>query len=265
MSLKLTILGCGNSTGVPAAGDYWGQCDAHEPKNRRTRPSVLLQSNQTTLVIDTGPDFALQTTRIKLEKLDGVLYTHSHGDHVHGIDDLKLYARHMPEGLMPAYTNHETVLELKRRFYYLFEGGAETLYKPMIQIKAIDEYYGRALTIGDIQIIPFEQNHGHVNSVGYRFGSCAYSTDVKKLDSAALETLKGIKTWIIDGAGYHQDNNPVHANLKEIYAMNEIIQAPQVYLTSLSLVMDYQTLRKELPNGYLPLYDGMTLDISSSE
>ena len=256
MTLTFTVLGCGNSTGVPAAGNYWGKCDAHEPKNIRTRPSLLVQSDNTHIVIDTGADFSLQTTRANVNAIDAVLYTHSHGDHVHGIDDLKIYSKVQSDGILPVYTNHETILELKRRFYYLFEGGNESIYQPMLNAYALNDQYGRAVTIGDISFIPFEQIHGSVHSVGYRFGDLAYSTDMKQLSNESIRTLRGVKTWIVDSAGYHQDNNPVHASLKEIYALNDMIQAEEVYLTSLSLAMDYQTLCDELPEGYYPLYDG---------
>lgn len=258
MTLTFTVLGCGNSTGVPAAGNYWGKCDPGEPKNRRTRPSLLVRSQNTTLIIDTGPDFRLQANQVDLHALDAVLYTHSHGDHVHGIDDLKLYTKGKDGGVMPVYTNHETVLELKRRFYYLFEGGNEAIYPQMLKAYTLDPHYGEEVVIGDIGFIPFEQNHGHVSSVGYRFGDLAYSTDMKDMDDKAIKTLRGIKTWIVDSAGYHQEANPVHANLEKIFALNKEVGAQQVYLTSLSLAMDYQTLCSELPEGYLPLYDGMT-------
>ena len=258
MALTFTVLGCGNSTGVPAAGNYWGKCSPEEPKNKRTRPSLLVQSNTTTIVIDTGPDFSLQATHHDINQVDAVLYTHSHGDHVHGIDDLKIYAKAKPDGILPAFTNHETILELKRRFCYLFEGGNESIYQPMLQTHALDDRYGQTVTIGDINFIPFEQTHGKVRSVGYRFGDFAYSTDMKHLNAQSIDILRGVKTWIVDSAGYHQENNPVHASLKEIYALNKHVQAQNVYLTSLSLAMDYETMISELPDGYLPLYDGKT-------
>ncbi len=260
MGLKFTILGCGNSSGVPAAGNYWGKCNPNTPQNRRTRPSLLVETAQTKIVIDTGPDFSFQATKYNLTQLDAVLYTHSHGDHVHGIDDLKRYIMNRPNQIMDIYTNDETIIELKRRFYYLFQDGEISLYKKALEAHSLNNQYGKNININDINFIPFEQQHGpYVQSVGFRFDKLAYSTDVKTISNSSIETLKGIDTWIIDAAGYHQDNNPVHANLNEIYAMNEIVQAKQVYLTSLSLAMDYNTLISELPTGYTPAHDGLVL------
>lgn len=263
---KLTILGCGNSTGVPAAGNYWGSCDPSEPKNKRTRPSVYIRSDQCQLVIDTGADFSAQATRHDIQHLDGVLYTHSHGDHVNGIDDLRRYMMMQPDKILPIYSNNQTISELKRRFYYLFEDSPESIYKKSAQCVSLDTYYGSAYTIKDISFISFEQMHGeYVHSVGYRFGDLAYCTDLKELNYDALQILKGVKTLIIDSAGYKQTSNPVHANLDEIYGFNDIIQAETVYLTSLSLAMDYQTLISELPNGYKPAYDGLELEFSYND
>jgi phosphoribosyl 1,2-cyclic phosphate phosphodiesterase len=257
-NLKFTILGCGNSTGVPAIGNVWGACDPNEPKNRRTRPCFLVQSDTTTLIIDTGPDIKEQANRENITKLDAVMYTHGHGDHVHGIDEMRVFVHKQKQNL-PLYTNHETLIELKRRFYYLFDGGMEKIYPPIFVSHELDEHYGKQMRIGDIDFIPFPQHHGHVVSVGFRFGDLAYSTDIKSLPPESIDILKGVKTWIVDAAGYHQENNPVHANLNEIYAMNEQIGADKVYLTSLSLAMDYQTLLNELPDGYEPAYDGQKL------
>jgi phosphoribosyl 1,2-cyclic phosphate phosphodiesterase len=257
MNLKFTILGCGNSTGVPAIGNVWGVCDPVELKNRRTRCSLLIQSPATTLVIDTGPDFREQLTRLNIQTINAALFTHAHGDHVNGIDELRIISQRTKK-LTPVYASHETMEDLRRRFYYLFDGGHDPLYKPVIQPIEINESH-QLHSAGDIQFIPFEQNHGACTSTGYRFGDFAYSVDIKTLDSHAINTLQGIQTWIVDCAAY-KDTSPVHANLEEIFELNEQIRAKQVYLTSLSLAMDYKTLINELPNGYAPAFDGMTIE-----
>lgn len=259
MTLKFTILGCGNSTGVPAIGNIWGNCDPAESKNKRLRPSLLVESNDTKLVIDTGPDFYQQMNHANITDLDAVLFTHGHSDHTNGIDELRIYKHRNQKDTIPIYTNHETVLELRRRFYYLFDGGLEDIYPPIVTPHELDKYYGKQTRVGGIDFIPLPQGHGNVTSVGYRFGNTAYCTDMKTLEKSAINTLKGIKTWIVDAAGYHQDSNPVHANLQEIYALNDQIGAQRVILTSLSLSMDYQTLLNELPKGYEPAFDGMEI------
>lgn len=256
--ITFTILGCGNSTGVPAAGNYWGQCDPNEPKNRRTRPSLLIQSKTTTIIIDSGADFRQQTTHENVDDIDAILYTHAHGDHVNGIDDLRIYA-HLHKKQIPLYANQETLDDLTHRFHYLFEDSQNGLYKSLFIPAKLDNQYGKAIKVGDIEVIPFEQDHGSVKSVGYRINDLGYSVDMKRLDPNAIQTLQGINTWIVDAAGYHQENNPVHANLNEIYAFNEQIGAKTTYLSSLSLTMDYKTMINELPNGYKPAYDGLKL------
>lgn len=255
----LTILGCGNSSGVPAAGNVWGACDPKEPKNKRHRCSALIQYNDTTLVIDTGPDFRLQANRAAISELNAVLFTHSHGDHVNGIDDLRSY-RFRQKKRIPVYASYTTFADLKERFRYIFEGGLSELYPPIVDPHVIPEsQFGRVLQVNGVPVIPFEQDHGTCTTTGYRFGDLAYSVDLLNLDDKAIQVLKGIKTWVVDCAAYHNNENKVHASLDRIYDLNQKIEARHVVLTSLSLSMDYQTLCNECPDGFSPAYDGLEL------
>lgn len=259
----ITILGCGNSSGVPAIGNYWGACDPQEPKNERSRSSILIKSDQTTLIVDTGPDFRHQLNRENIGNIDAVLYSHHHSDHTAGIDELRALKFRNKKECIAIYVNKKTCHELQHRFHYLFHGGDHALYPPILKANEImPDAYGKKMQIGDIIITPFEQDHGTCQSVGYRFGDTAYSVDILTLDDKALETLKGIKTWIVDCAGYHDADNPVHAHLNTIYKLNETIKAETVYLTSLSFIMDYQTLIDELPDGYDPCYDGLKINVT---
>lgn len=258
-TLKITVLGCGNSTGVPSIGNNWGACDPTNPKNRRTRCCLAVQSEATTVIIDTGPEFREQVNRENIAKIDAVFYTHAHSDHANGIDELRII-RSRNKKLVPVYANPETLADLKERFQYLFQGGGHELYPPILDPHAITgEQMGREMICGDIRFIPFEQDHGTCASVGYRFGDFAYSVDIWTLDDAAIETLRGIRTWVVDGAAYRQTGNPVHAGFETIFRLNEKIGAQNVYISSLSLAMDYETLRSELPEGYAPAYDGLLL------
>ena len=254
--LTITVLGCGNSTGVPSIGNYWGACDPNEPKNTRTRSSIAVQTADTTIIIDTGPNFREQINREDIRKIDGVFYTHAHSDHVNGIDELRVI-RFRNDGLVPVFLNEETYENLKSRFHYMFDGGKIDLYPPILEpnvFKSAD--YGHVQRFYDIEFIPFIQDHGTIESVGYRFGDFAYSVDMLNLDDAAIQTLQGIKTWIVDCAAYKKPN-AVHAGIDRIYELNDKIGAETVILSSLSLGMDYQTLCKELKDGYVPAYDGM--------
>lgn len=261
MSLDITILGCGNSTGVPAIGNYWGKCDPNEPKNHRMRCSILVKSEKTTLLIDTGPDFKHQINRTDVEMIDAVLFTHEHSDHTQGMDELRMI-RHRSGAEVPIYGDQATINELTHRFKYLFYGGESDIYPPIVEpyvFKNTD--FGADFTVGDITFVPFIQDHGTCETVGYRFGDFGYSVDLLTLNEQAIEILKGIDVWVVDCAGYGHESNPVHANLEEVMRLNEQIGAKRVYLSSLTLAADYQTLLKELPDGYLPAHDGLKFKI----
>jgi len=263
MSLTFTILGCGNSAGVPTLGNYWGQCDPAEPKNIRSRASALVQSDSgTTLVIDTGADFRIQANEAGLTGLDAVLYTHAHGDHVYGIDDLRVL-RNRTKQYINIYGNQATIDEIRERFAYMFIEQYGGIYPRVLEPHVIPAgAYNQIMQIGDIEFTPFEQEHGTCKSLGFRFGDLAYSTDMVDLDQAALETLRGIKTWIVDGAGYKMEKNMVHATLKQVDSLCDIIQPETVYLTHLSPAMDYQTLLKETPDHVFPAYDGLQIRVN---
>lgn len=258
--LKITVLGCGGSSGVPAAGNHWGVCDPNEPKNARSRCSLMVQSESTTLIIDTGPEFRQQANREDIKKIDAVLYTHYHGDHVDGIADLRGY-RFRSQKLVPIYADKPTLDVFRRTVPHLLEC-TDPVYPQILEAHEIPQHsYGQKMSVGDIDFIPFEQNHQTCKTLGFRFGDLAYSVDVWKLDERALQTLKGIKTWIVDSTGYHMKDNLVHINLEQIYDYNTLIGAETVYLTSLTPAMDYNTLINETPEGYFPAYDGLRLTV----
>lgn len=261
MTLNFRIMGCGNSAGTPAIGNFWGNCDPDEPRNRRTRASALVSSAATNLVIDTGTDFRQQLNSANISDISAVLYTHSHGDHIYGIDELRVL-RNRTKKLVDIYGDRYAIEEIRERFAYMFEDRNDGIYPRVLNENVIDksEYY-KPFLIGDINFIAFEQDHGTCTSLGFRFGDLAYSTDMVNLDDKALKVLTGIKTWVVDAAGYRMEKNMVHATLKQVFALNEIIGAREVYLTHLSPAMDYRTLLKELPEGYKPAYDGLTLEI----
>jgi len=257
---EIIILGCGNSTGVPAIGNFWGDCDPNEPKNTRTRSSIAVKTDKTTVIVDTGPDFRQQLNRENISNIDAVLYTHQHNDHVMGIDELRVLKFRNQKDIIPIYGDPETIQDLETRFNYMFKGGNHRIYPPIVQTNILTiDAYGKENRIGDIPFVPFEQDHGSCTSLGYRFGDFGYSVDILDLDQTAIDTLKGIKTWLVDCAAYKDDQNAVHAGIDKIIELNKAIGAQDVYLTSLSLSADYQTLQDELPDGFKPSYDGLRL------
>ncbi len=260
--LKITIMGCGHSSGTPTIGNYWGNCDPEEPRNYRTRASVLIQSADTNLVIDTGPDMRTQINKTGIAHIDAVLYSHCHSDHISGIDELRAF-RLRDKKITDIYGNKETIEELQERYQYLFRDQNHGVYPRVLNGNIItDEQFGVPMVIGDITFTVFAQEHGTCRSLGFRFGDVAYSTDFVDLDDTALKELSGVKTWIADGCAYKMPNNVVHANLKTLYDLNEVIQAERVIVHHLSQQMDYQTLKKELPEGFDVAYDGMELEAS---
>ncbi|HRQ60428.1 MAG TPA: MBL fold metallo-hydrolase [Alphaproteobacteria bacterium] len=255
---KLTILGCGNSTGVPAAGNHWGACDPLEPKNRRTRSSIAVQTDTTTIIVDTGPDFRDHMNKADIKHIHAVFYTHAHADHMNGMDDVRGYVFRQKQK-MPTYASAETFADLEGYFPYMFQGGRIALYPPLLDKNIVTD---QPFSVGNIPVTPLVMDHESCTATGYRFGNTAYCVDFVRLDDKAVEALKGIDTWIVDSAGYNQNDIKVHANLQTIFDLNARIGAKRVILTSLSLAMDYQTLIGELPQGYEPGYDGMVLDVN---
>ena len=258
MKGELIILGCGGSSGVPAIGNYWGACNPDNPKNTRTRPSVAVVTETTTLIVDTGPDFREQYNREKLSGLDGVIYTHIHSDHTNGIDDIRTFQRRMKKQF-PIYADKPTLDAMQHRFHYMFKTLANGFYPAVCLPHEL--IYGETTQVGDVTFIPFRQDHGTIVSVGLRFSRIGYSTDMKSLDEDAIEILKGIDTWIVDAAAYESCDNPVHTCIDCVIEMNGEIGAKDVYLTHLPPTMDYDIVTHRLPDGYKVAYDGLRFDL----
>lgn len=259
--MKITVLGCGASLGTPGAGGFWGKCDPEEPKNTRTRASLLVQTEKTNLLIDTTYDLRQHLNAHRIQKLDGILISHAHNDHVNGIDDLRAIAYH-GNHLLDLYANQETLDEIHRRWPYLFEEMHGGIYVKFLQKQLIENY--QEFRVGDIDIESYEQDHTSCTSLGFRFGNFAYSVDVAQLNEKSLETLKGVETWIVDGAGYQRDSISTHANLKRVMEWTEILKPKMTYLTVLTTHMDYKTLCDELPPHIRPAWDGMEIDLDTN-
>lgn len=261
MPTELIVLGCGDSRGTPRIGNDWGNCDPNEPKNIRTRPSMCIQSETTTLVIDTGPDFKHQINRENIKKIDAILYTHAHSDHTNGIDDLKPF-HDRTRTRVPVYLRQEVLDELRVRFNYIFEQKSP-LYPSIVDVHVWSENdFYVPNKINDISFVPFLQDHGPIVSVGFRFGDVAYSTDLVNLNADSIASLKGIKTWVVDGGDLYSEKPLVHLNLKKVLELNELIGAEQVYLSHVKGDHDYQTMLKNFPSHVRPAHDGLRLTVN---
>lgn len=257
--MKVTILGCGPSAGVPLIGGNWGTCNPDNPKNRRTRPSVLVETYGTSILIDTSPDLRAQLLAAKIGRVDAVLYTHDHADHVHGIDDLRTVYRLMDRRRIPAYADPVTLASIIRRFPYVFEGHGEVeaMYRPILNAREIDGPFA----VGPVRVVPFVQDHGICATLGFRIGRFAYSTDVVRLDDAAFEALAGIELWIVDclRAG---EEHPTHANLATTLGWIARVKPRRAIFTHMNHQADYDALKVLCPAGVEPGYDGMVLDLA---
>ncbi len=256
--MKVTVLGCGSSHGTPAAGGYWGICNPDNPKNSRTRASILVQSKTTDILIDATVDLREHLNSIEQKKIDALLLSHAHSDHVNGMDDLRTI-KHVMNRTIDTYSNDKTIDDIMRRFPYIFKGDYGDVYKPFLTPHTIPENVD--ITIGDLDIGVFEQDHGSCTSLGFRFGDFAYSVDMRDLCEASLQKLEGVDTWIVGSAGYHKDTHPTHATLKQIIKWVDRLQPRMTYLSVLSNYMDYDIMCDELPANIRPAYDGMVLEV----
>ena len=256
--MRVTILGCGSSNGVPTITGNWGVCDPKNPKNRRRRPSILLEKNGFNLLIDTSTDLREQLLDAKCKQIDAVLYTHEHADHVMGIDDLRAVRRQMKRDI-EVFAASEVIESLKTRFGYLFSGiqNPKDLYRPIFNP---NEIVNPNFQVGPFSVKAFSQDHGICSSLGFKFGPFAYSTDVVRLSEASLEALEGTKIWIVDCLRDGKEH-PTHANLKTTLKWIERINPQKTYTTHMNTETDYEILNSKLPKNIEPAYDGLVLKI----
>ena len=256
--MRITVLGCGSSRGTPLIGpDGWADIDRDHPRNRRRRPSIVVETGDIRILVDTSPDLREQLIAAEIWDIDAILYTHAHADHVNGIDDIRpLNYRH--GGAIDAYGSAETLKILQERFAYIFEPYSlpqPQFWRPCLIPHAIQGTF----TLENLEIQSFEQERGRMPSLGFRFGKFAYSTDAKFLSEEAFDILEGIDTWIVDALW--DTPHPTHSHVNQTLEWVERVKPRHTILTHLGHRTDYETLRARLPEGVEPGYDGMVLDI----
>jgi len=254
MPLGAILLGCGTSSGVPRIGGDWGECDPNDPRNRRTRASLLVRSPTTTILVDTGPDMRTQLLAAGIGAIDAVIWTHEHADHTHGIDDLR-QVYHARGSRVPAFARAETLDLLATRFAYVFNG--RDGYPPMADAQLLTD----EMRIGDIDVRVVDQPHGSITSAGLRFEhdgkSVGYSTDFNVF-TREMETLfQNIDLWVVDGL--RRKPHPTHPHLALTLDAIARVRPKRAVLTHMDQSLDYATLAAELPEGVEPGYDGLEL------
>ena len=254
--MKATLLGCGGASGVPAVAGGWGACDPAEPRNRRRRPSLLVEDGDSRVLVDTSPDLREQLLAAGVDRLDGVVYTHDHADHLHGVDDLREVNRAMRAAL-PVWASAEVLATISRRFAYVFEPlppEATTIFKPLLVPHTVTGPF----TVGGVKVTPFDQDHGYGRTLGLRFGPIAYSTDVVALPEESFAALAGVEIWVI---GCLVDfPHPTHAHVDKVLSWVERVKPRRAVLTHMGPRLDYAALKARLPAHVEPGYDGMVIE-----
>ena len=255
--MKLRILGCGTSTGVPRIGNDWGRCDPDEPRNYRLRSSILVESAGERVLVDCGPDLRQQLLAAEVGSLDAVIVTHAHGDHCHGIDELRPVAQAI-DGAVPLYGRPEVLAELQLRFAYAFE--PMQFYRPIVEARKLaDEWQ-----LGEARVRFVDQPHGGPTSLGLRFDegnrSAAYAIDFSELTSDMAALYEGVDVWIADCLT--RQPHPTHMHLDGLLGWARELRVGQVYLTHMGNGLDYRALAAELPDWAAPAYDGLEIVLS---
>ncbi|MFV0280084.1 MAG: MBL fold metallo-hydrolase [Rhodoblastus sp.] len=284
MSLSFTILGCGSSAGVPRVAQGWGDCDPANPRNRRRRCALGVsrtgaagvsrtgaagvsragagkgrREDATQIVVDLGPDIREQLLAAQMERLDAVLLTHAHADHIHGIDDVRPYV--IAQGqMLPVYMDAPTAHGVREKFGYIFETPEGSNYPPLLLENRIvpGEEFAVQGAGGPIEALPILFRHGDIDALGFRFGNVAYSPDVSDIPPESAALLEGLDLWILDALRYRR--HPSHLTVAQALSWIERLKPRRAILTNLHTDLDYATLAAELPDHVMPAHDGLRIE-----
>lgn len=258
--LTFTVLGCGSSAGVPRIGGHWGECNPENPKNTRLRCSLLVTresaSGITRVLIDTGPDLRTQLLQANTGELDGVVFTHAHADHMHGIDDLRQVVFNVGRRL-DVWADAPTTDALIDRFGYVFIQPPGSAYPPILNLNLIEEGFEIAGPGGPIPFRPFRANHGAIDALGFRIGTVAYLPDALELYDDAWPALEGLDCWIV--GALRRKPHPTHAHLERTLGWIERAGPRKAVLTNMHIDLDYDDVMAETPDNVIPAHDGLVL------
>ena len=263
--MRVILIGTGSSAVVPTIGGAdgsgdWGACDPAEPRNRRTRASIVVESDTgMRLLVDTGPDLREQLLACRVPKVDAIVYTHSHADHITGLDDVRILNR-IADRPLEAFGTKATLEELERRFGYAFRPWQPPgFFRPVLVAREIAA--GAAIEAAGLEVRLFEQDHGFTTSLGLRIGNFGYSTDVVSLDDAALAALRGVDTWVV-GCFLRRGPHKTHADLSLVLDWARTLEVRRTVLTHMGNDMDWNWLTANLPTGVEPGHDGLAFELT---
>ena len=261
--LRITILGCGSSGGVPRVGGDWGHCDPDNPRNRRRRCSLLVQrldrlGRTTAVLVDAGPDLRSQLLDAQVQDLDAVLLTHDHADHIHGLDDLRgLYLRNEFKPI-PVYANGPTAITVGNRFAYAFRQLEGSPYRPFLELRNLPNTVGIRGSGGTLTAQSYPVPHGSVEALGFRFGPVGYTPDLSDMSEDAWRVLQGIDLWIVDAL--QATPHPTHAHLPLTLSWISALRPERAVLTNMHYWLDYDETARIVPQGVQPAHDMLSFE-----
>jgi len=258
--VRLTLLGTGTSFGVPQIGCDCLVCRSSDPKDRRTRTAALIEQGETRLLIDTPPEIRIQLLGARVDRIDAVLYTHEHADHVHGIDDLRIFSLKQRRAL-PAFGSAATLDFLRASYRYIFDPEMTPVpgtSKPKLELHPVEP--GMPFDAAGLPVLPLAFEHGHATVLGFRVGKMAYLTDVKVVPDAARQALRGVEVLVLNALWWR--SHPTHLSIPEAIETAQSIGARRTVLTHLTHETGHQSLADALPPGIEPGYDGLVLEIA---
>lgn len=266
--LRVTVLGCGSSGGVPRIGGDWGECDPANPRNQRRRCALLVEriasaGETTRVLVDAGPDLRLQCLDAGIRDLDAVLLTHEHADHIHGLDELRVLYLTNGRRRIPVWAAPRTARAIRKQFGYAFDAIQGSPYSPFLDLQEFEGSLDLDGPGGPIHAESFAVPHGSITSLGFRFGPLAYVPDISAMSEAAWRALAGVDTWIVDAL--QRDPHPTHAHLSRTMEWINRLAPRRAILTNMHVHLDYATLVAETPAFVVPAHDGMVVAFALSD
>jgi phosphoribosyl 1,2-cyclic phosphate phosphodiesterase len=261
-TLEVTIIGSGSTYGVPTVCGDWGDCDPNNSKNRRMVSSIIVQTEAAKILVDMSPDFREQSIQYNLMDLDAILYTHGHPDHVLGNFHLPRFMKFYKGKDLPLYADLKTQEEIEKAYWYQMAEGGKVQYSYGGETHWVTTEPLKEFTINDMTVLPLQQYHGNGESLGFRIGNFAYSTDFHALPQESLDQLKGLDVWLVEcNRKNPSSNSDQHMDLQKVLNLTDVLKPKKSYLTHLGVTFDYDTVSAELPENVFLAYDGLKLKL----